>query len=92
MQRFFLLNLYSTGRPVPTCLQTLGSYVPCSASSTHSFNKRRGETVHFKERRRFAVARRPHLLGMPLEDLRGPVQLMLTRTFVSAATFGLKSR
>lgn len=79
MKRFFTSYLYSTGRPAPTYLQTLGSYVPCSASSTHSFNKRRGETVHFKERRHFEVARRPHFLGMPLGYLKGPAQLMLMR-------------
>src|SRR5579872_1125126 len=80
MQRFLTSHLYSTGRPAPTCLQTLGSYVPCSASSTHSFNKRRGETVHITERRHFAVARRPSLLGMPPEYLRLPAQLKPTRT------------
>ncbi len=80
MQRFLTSYLYSTGRPAPTCLQTLGSYVPCSASSAHSFNKRRGETVHITERRHFAAARCPRFLGMPLEYLKGPVQLKLTRT------------
>ena len=80
MKRFFISHLYSTGRPAPTCLQTLGSYVPCSASSTHSFNKRRGETVHITEGRHFAVARRPRFFGRPLESLRDSVQLKLTRT------------
>ena len=80
MKSFFLSYLYSTGRPASTCLQTLGSYFPCSASSTHSFNKRRGETVHITEGSRFAVARHPRFFGMPSECLRGPAQLKLTRT------------
>jgi hypothetical protein len=80
MKRFFLPYLYSTGRPAPTCLQTLGSYFPCSASFTHSFNKRRGETVHIMEGPYFAVARHPSFFGMPLEYLRGPAQLAVTRT------------
>jgi len=80
MKHFFISHLYSTGRPAPTCLQALGSYFPCSASSAHSFNKRRGETVHITERPDFAAARRPGFFGTPLEYLRGSVQLKLTRT------------
>lgn len=79
MKLFFSSNSYSTGRPAPTCPQTLGSYVPCSASSAYSFNKRRGETVHIVERPHFAVVRRPRFLGM-VEYLRFPAQLKLTRT------------
>ena len=80
MKRFFTSYSYSTGRPAPTCLQTLGSYFPRSASFTHSFNKRRGETVHIMEGSHFAVAHHFHFFGMPSEFLKGPAQLTLTRT------------
>ena len=80
MKRFFTSYSYSTGRPAPTCLQTLGSYFPRSASFTHSFNKRRGETVHITAGPHFAVACCLSFFGMPLEYLRGPAQLMLRRT------------
>jgi len=80
MKSFSLFYLHSTGRPASICLQTLGSYSPCSASSAHSFNKRRGETVHTTERPHFAVTRRPRFFGMPLEYLKGPAPFTFTRT------------
>src|SRR6185437_11628899 len=80
MKRFLARYSYSTGRPAPACLQTLGSYSPCSASATHSFNKRRGETVHIMEGPHFAVAHYFDFFGMPSESLRIPAQLKLTRT------------
>lgn len=80
MKRFFTSHLYSTGRPAPTCLEAPGSHFLCSASSTHSFHKRRGETVHIMEGPHFAVAHQFHFFGMPCECLRGPAQLKLTRT------------
>lgn len=80
MKRFLTFDSYSTGRPAPTCLQTLGSYVPYSASFTHSFNKRRGETVHIAEGSHFAVAHHFHFFEVLSKFLKDLAQLNLTRT------------